>query len=104
MQVEVDLKCMETNFGGHAWHLWFWRFCSFSFAFKNGQISLSDHGPQLKKFMRVEVDVKCIQTNFDGCGPSGFGNFALFLLPSKMAKFHSPWGAKNRIGSKNSCK
>ena len=38
MQVEVDVKCMETNFGR----------CGFSkigimSPFKNGQISLSDH-------------------------------------------------------------
>ena len=38
MLVGIDVKCMYTNFGG----------CSFSnfgdIAFKNGQISLSDHG------------------------------------------------------------
>ena len=39
MQVGVDVKCMDTNFGG----------CDFSgfgdiATFKNGQISLSDHG------------------------------------------------------------
>ena len=39
MQVEVDVKCMHTNFGG----------CSLSSfgdiaTLKNGQISLSDHG------------------------------------------------------------
>ena len=39
MQVEVDVKCMHTNFGGHG-------FSSFGdiATFKNGQISLSDHG------------------------------------------------------------
>ena len=39
MQVWIDVKCIHTNFGGHG----------FSFfgdiaTFKNGQISLSDHG------------------------------------------------------------
>ena len=39
MQVGIDVKCMHTNFGG----------CTFSSfkdiaTFKNGQISLSDHG------------------------------------------------------------
>ena len=39
MQVGVDVKCVDTNFGG----------CDFSSfgdiaTFKNGQISLSDHG------------------------------------------------------------
>ena len=61
--------------------------------------------------MQVEVDVKCMQTNFDGHGLSSFGVMAPFCLPSKhAAKFflramgYSPWGSKNRIGSKNSCK
>ena len=39
MQVGIDIKCIHTNFGGHD---------LFSFGdiatFKNGQISLSDHG------------------------------------------------------------
>ena len=39
MQLGIDVKCMHTNFGG----------CAFSgfgdtVTFKNGQISLSDHG------------------------------------------------------------
>ena len=39
MKVDVDVKCMYTNFGG----------CSYfdfgdTVTFKNGQISLSDHG------------------------------------------------------------
>ena len=38
MQVRIDVTCMHTNFGG----------CGFfgfgDIAFKNGQISLSDHG------------------------------------------------------------
>ena len=39
MQVGIDVKCMQTNFGG----------CTFSgfgdiATFENGQISLSDHG------------------------------------------------------------
>ena len=53
--------------------------------FKNGQISLSDHGlpwssknlidrNRLKKFMQVGIDVKCIHTNFGGRGLSGFGD------------------------------
>ena len=39
MQVEIDVTCMHTNFGGHG---------LFNFGvtatFKNAQISLSDHG------------------------------------------------------------
>ena len=51
--------------------------------FKNGQISLSDHGLYsmvIKKFNRLEsaqkvgIDVKCMHTNFDGRSLSGFGD------------------------------
>ena len=41
-QVEVDVKCMQTNFGGHD-HYGFGDF-AFFFCLQNGQISLSDHG------------------------------------------------------------
>ena len=72
-----------------AWPLWFQRFISFSVAFKNGQISLLDHGRPwlsknlinrnwLKKFMQVGIDVKCRHTNFDGRGLSNFGDIATF--------------------------
>ena len=39
IQVEVDVKCMHINFGGHS-------LSSFGdiATLKNGQISLSDHG------------------------------------------------------------
>ena len=74
---------MHTNFGGR---------CLSGFGdtatFKNGQISLSDHGPwssknlidrnQLKKFMQVGIDVKCMYTNFGGQSLSGFGDTATF--------------------------
>ena len=48
MQVGIDVKCMQTNFGGCG-------FIGFGdiATFKNGQISLSDHGLQsmvIKKF------------------------------------------------------
>ena len=61
-------------------------------------------------FMQVEVVVKCMQTNFDERGIFNFGDFTPFSWPSKTAKFpfrtmdYSPWGSKNRIGSKYSCK
>ena len=80
MQVVIDVKCIYTNFGG----------CGlFGFGdiatFKNGQISLSDHGlyspwssknlidrNRLKKFLQVVIDVKCMCTNFGGRGLSSF--------------------------------
>ena len=42
MQVEVDVKFMETNFGGHDIS-GFGDFAPFCVTFKNDQISLSDH-------------------------------------------------------------
>ena len=39
MQVGIDVKCMHTNFGEHS----FLNFGDIA-TFKNGQISLSDHG------------------------------------------------------------
>ena len=81
IQVGVNVTCMHTNFGG----------CSFSnfgdiATFKNGQISLSDHGlskklidqNRLKKFMQVGVNVTCMHTNFGGCSFSNFGDIATF--------------------------
>ena len=91
MQVDVDVTCMYTDFGG----------CDLSGfgdtnTLKNGQISLLDDGlyspwssknlinrNRLKKFMQVDVDVTCMYTNFGGCGLFGFGDTNL----SKTAKF-----------------
>ena len=86
MRVGIDVTCMHTNFGG----------CGlFGFGdiatFKNGRISLSDHGlyspwssknlmnrNRLKKFMQVGVGVTCMHTNFGGRVFSGFGDIATF--------------------------
>ena len=79
MLVGVDVKCRHTNFGGRD-------FSDFGdiATFKNGQISLSDHGLYpwssknlinwnwLKEFMLVGVDVKCMHTNFGGRDFSDF--------------------------------
>ena len=63
--------------------------------------------------MQVEVDVKFMQTNFGGREAiSGFGDYGSFYLygRSKTVKIslrtmgYSPWGSKNGIGSKNSCR
>ena len=64
----------------------------------------------LKKFMQVEVDVKCMETNFGGHDIPSFRDFAPFSNTFKTAKIpfqtmdYSPWGSKNGIGSKNSCR
>ena len=61
MKVDVDVTCMYTDFGGRSY---------FSFGdtatFKNGQISLSDHGLQviIKTFIKKEeCRVAAIKTN-----------------------------------------
>ena len=54
--------------------------------------------------------MKCMQTNFGGHVVFGFGDIVPFSLPSRTAKIslwtmdYSPWGSKNRIGSKSSYK
>ena len=58
--------------------------------------------------MQIEVDVKCMKTNFGGHSLSGFGNTAACQnwpkFPFGPWTIYSPWGSKNRIGSKNLCK
>ena len=91
MQVEVDVKCMQTNFGGRG-HLWFRRLWLLLLApSKAAKISLQTMGYNpwgsknlieqnwLRKFMQVEVDVKCMQTNFGGCGLFWFRRLWLLL-------------------------
>ena len=87
-QLEVNVLSMHTNFDGCR-HSGFIDIATF----KNGQISLSDHGlhvyspwssknliiwNQLKKFLQVEVNVLCMHNNFDGCCHSGFVDIATF--------------------------
>ena len=86
MQLEIDVKCMYTNFGGHD-------LSGFrdTVTFKNGQISLSSHGlyspwssknlidwNRLKKFMQLKIDVKCMYTNFGGHDLSSFRDAVIF--------------------------
>ena len=110
MQVEVNVLSMYTNFDGC-------RHSSFVdiATFKNGQISLSNHGlhvyspwsskyliiwNRLKKFMQVEVNVLCMHNNFDGCRHSSFGDIATFKN-GQISPFPtmdcSPWSSKNLI-------
>ena len=86
MQVGIDVKYMHTNFGGRALP----GFGDIA-TFKNGQISLSEHGlyspwssknsinrNRLKNFMQVGIDVMCMHTNFGGRALPGFGDIATF--------------------------
>ena len=82
-QVEIDVTCMHTNFGGRDLS----GFGDIA-TFRNGQFSLSDmdYSPwsskdlidrnRLKKIMHVGIDVKFMHTNFDGCALFGFGDIA----------------------------
>ena len=44
----------------------------------------------------------CMQTNFGEHGLFGFGDIATFQIRPNFP--FGPWGSKNRIDSKNSCK
>ena len=89
MQVGIDVKCMHTNFGG----------CTFSgfgdiATFKNGQISLSDHGHQKIQSFRIGSKKSCKYNLMpNACTPILVGMAILvseILLPSKTTKFPFP--------------
>ena len=96
MQVGIDVKCMHTNFSGRVLPGY-----GDIATFKNGQISLSDHGlyspwssknlidqNRLKKFMQVGTDVKCMHTNFSGRALPGFGDIATFKNGQISLSYH----------------
>ena len=108
MQVEIDVTYMYTNFSGR---------CLSSFGdtatFKNGQISLSNHGPfptmdyspwssknlldwnWLKKFKQVEIDVTYMYNNFGGRDFFCFGDIGTFK--NGQFSLSSPWSSKNLL-------
>ena len=85
MQVEVDVKRMQTNFGRRGL-FGFRDFASFLVAFKTAKFSLRTMGyspwssknlinrNRLRKFMQIDIDVTCMYTEFGGRGLSGFGD------------------------------
>ena len=81
MQVEVDVKCMEANFGGRG-SSGFGDMATFqkwpNFLFEAWSLKNLIDQNRFKKFMQVGVDVMCMHTIFGGCGPSGFGDLATF--------------------------
>ena len=114
MQVEIDIKCMHTKFGGHGLS-GFGDLSHFQLPSKTAKFPFRtmDYSPwssknlivqnRLKKFMQVEIDIKCMHTKFGGHGLSGFGDISHFQLPSETAKFpfqtmdYSPWPSNNLI-------
>ena len=102
MQIKVDLKRMQANFGGCGFSS-FGDFASFCLPSKQpkfpfGQWTIVHGGQKIEsaqKIMQVEVDLNRMQTNFGGRGFSGFEDFASFCLPSKQPKFpFGPWTIK----------
>ena len=92
MHVEVDVKCMQTNFGGYGTSPVSEIMGSLlaclqkrpKFPFRPWTIV---HGGQkielAQKFMQVEVDLKRMQTNFGGCGLFSFGDYGSPFLAFK---------------------
>ena len=85
MQVEVNVTCMYTSFGGRGlsdfgdmatiqkrpnfpFGAWTIPWSSKSLINRNW----------LKKFMQVGIDVKCMHASFSGRDPSGFGDMTTF--------------------------
>ena len=106
MQVEIDVTCMHTNFGGRDLSGFGDTATSKMAKFPFRPMDYSPWSSKnlvdrnwLKKFMQVGIDVTCMHTNFGGRDLSGFGD----TVTSKTAKFpfrpmdYSPWSSKNLI-------
>ena len=96
--------CNTSSFGDYAPFAWLQIWPNFPFGPWGKKIESA------QKFRQIEVNVKCMETNFDGHGFSSSGDFVPFVcLQNKWPKFPfgpwlSPWGSKNKIDFKNSCK
>ena len=83
MQVDIDVTCMYTNFGGCGHYILEIPVLSKTAKFP---FLTMDYSPwssknlinqnQLKKFMQVDIDVTCIYTDLGGCVFSSFGDTA----------------------------
>ena len=124
MQIEIDVTCMHTNFGGRGL-FGFGVMASFCLPSKIAKISLWTMGysplssknlidrNRLKKFMQIGIDATCMRTNCGGCGLSVSELWLLFACLQKWPKFpFGPWTIVHGhqkiysigIGSKNLCK
>ena len=87
MQVEVDVKCMQINFGGHGYS-GFEVMAPYHLPSKMAKFPFRtmDYSPWssknlidrnwLKKFMQICIDATCMYTNFGRRGLSSFGDTA----------------------------
>ena len=83
MQVDINVTCMYTNFGGCGLYGFEIPVLSKTAKFP---FPTMDYSPwsskylinrnQLKKFMQVDIDVTCMYTNFGGCDFLDFGDTA----------------------------
>ena len=108
MQVEVDVKHMQTIFGGCG-RFGFGDFAPFCLPSNLAKFSFGPcmvvkkliSGNWLKKFMQVEMDVKCMHTYFGGCGLFGFGDNNIFQkrpnFPFRPWTIIVHWSSKNLI-------
>ena len=86
MPVDIDVKCMHTNFGGCGLFGFgdmatFQKRPNFPFGawtIVHGHGKIQSIRISSKKSMQVGIDVKCMHTNFGGRDFSGFGDIATF--------------------------
>ena len=81
MQVGIDVKCMQTNFGGRDSFTFedmatFQKWPNFPFGAWSSKILIDRN--QLNRFMQIGVDVKYMHIDFGGRGLSSFGDIATF--------------------------
>ena len=113
MQVGMNVSCMHTNFDG----------CGFSgfrdiATFKNGQVSLSDHGLTVHCCQKINQSelAQNIHANRGRCemhgnqlgwgGLSDFGDLFAFINGqiSLRTMDYKSMGSKIKLAQKNSCK
>ena len=110
MQVEIDVKCMHTDFGGcdpsgFGDMATFQKRPNFPFGawtIVHGHGKIQSNRNQLKKFMQVGIDVTCMHINFGGCGLSGFGD-KISLWSIKVEKFNRSESAKKIHAGRDQC-
>ena len=88
MHIEVDIKCMETNFGGRGCSGFGDIACFFSFKTAKFPFRTMDYSPwssknlidwnRTKKFLQIRIDELCMCTNFGVCDLFGFGDTVTF--------------------------
>ena len=104
MHLEVDVKCMHTNFGVCGLPS-FRDYCyvqiMIKFPFPWSWKNLIDRN-RLKKIKEVGIDVTYMHTNFGGRGPSGFGG-KISLWSIKVENFNRSESAQKIHASRGRC-